>query len=114
MPILTGAKHPEEFAKVFSSATAHLGNNPSDELRNCICTSLHVLGVRSVAHLPDLVTISIANVQENCAVLSAVISTVPQFTSAYISDIIVAMSRVSYSGDPRSIFLIINNSFTAY
>ena len=82
---------------MLGAAATHLGNNPSDELRNCICTCLDVLSVRGVAHLPDLVKISIANLQDNCGVLSAVISTVPQFTSAYISDILVAMSKVSLS-----------------
>ncbi|XP_063694240.1 uncharacterized protein LOC134825960 isoform X1 [Bolinopsis microptera] len=89
-----GSKYPEEFVKVLGAAATHLGNNPSDELRKCICTCLEVLSVRCVAHLPDLVKISIGNLQDNSAVLSAVISTVPQFTSAYISDILVAMSKV--------------------
>ena len=53
-----------------------------------------MLGVRSVAHLPDLVKVSTANIQDNSVVLSAVIMTVPQFTSAYISDILVSISKV--------------------
>ena len=54
-----------------------------------------MLSVRCVPHLSDLVTVSSRNIQENYGVLSAVIATVPQFMSAYIADILVAVSAVS-------------------
>ncbi|KAL5263147.1 hypothetical protein ACHWQZ_G008532 [Mnemiopsis leidyi] len=87
-----GVKYPDEFGKVLGSATTQLGTSPSEELRGCICASLHVLGVRCVPLLADLVTVSTGNIQDNSGVLSAVVATVPQFMSAYIADILVAVS----------------------
>lgn len=82
---------------MLGSATTQLGTSPSEELRGCICASLHVLGVRCVPLLADLVTVSTGNIQDNSGVLSAVVATVPQFMSAYIADILVAVSAVSSS-----------------
>ena len=71
-----------------------------------------MLSVRCVPHLSNLVTVSSGNIQDNCGVLSAVIATVPQFMSAYIADILVAVSAVSQS----KLLLILNSisSKTAY